>query len=1002
MLNYNLNIIEPLQQEKKNEDVNPYIYWDFDARSIATDNGNLPANSFATMSIYAPNSNCIDVSSDAGNFFFTDPQFITIAAITGSNWAVTGSTTMSLNLVGISFNETDPPIYFYEAVSASVADGNINSVSGSIIMNEFSASEFYNFFISGSVIHWKGNQYNPLVNWKASNFSPVTTTGKVNGYNTLFNIVKDANVQMVNLNELTSSVSSSFNYEYNFGVTSSLSASINNVTGSTTMSFSIPQTGLNVTQQWFNETTTKALLTASFVATDNLPYNITASVINNKGNIKNTKINYFLTGSTPDSYSLYTIPAQYNLVKDEIADITWAGEQTVELTYPVTTSLTDFITNKYAFNQTSSLTGSGQYSGYQVFTNVTESLQLSNSGSTLLVTASVLQEVLTQKFVVNNDEDYNIQGISFIDKVPSLAVSMLVIGGGGGGGASGNRANPDGVGAGGGGGAGGFVQHDLLLIPNKPYTISAMGVGGRGATPTTTGSNGTGTTATVYLPVNLVGAPNQIVQTIIGADGGYTGSNGSSVNINAGRGGESGASSYGLGTGSNAAYYLRNNEQRGGVAGSGDGGNYYGGGGAGTLSSGSTFGVAGINLGGAGGAYADAAQVTGSNTAIYYFQSQSFSLTGSAGNGGFTSSINGTTATALGGGGGGGAGLPSARSGGNGGNGGNGAVILVYSGSARLTVPAGTITTFENGFTQHIITTTGSFSYDYVPVPNPASQPYEWRAELLVVGGGGCGNGDISGGGGAGGYVYAPYTWFDTTKTYNVIVGAGQPSGSAAASGSNSFVFDNTTNRAIAVANGGGKAGPNDGASGGGGSGFGPASGTNAGQAIVGNINIAYYTTASYIQGFAGANSDVSFRHGGGGGGASTTGSAGASEPIGGTALPGSGQGGLGRYSLDFTPVGICGGGQGSNPGTTATGSRAFGGGINTSPSTYDGIPNTGGGGVGLDTVTNGGKGGSGIVQIKYVGTPRATGGVIQTQLASGSYYTLHTFTGSGTFTPLQ
>jgi hypothetical protein len=355
MLNYNLNIIEPLQQEKKNEDFDPYIYWEFDSRGVASDNDNLNERAgFATMSIFAPYSDCIEISRDASGAFSTEPQFVTTASISGSNWPVTGSTTMSLNIVGISANETDFPYYYTEAVSASATLGNINTISGSILKNSFSASEFYNFFIDGNVIHWKANQFNPLVNWKASNFSPVSTTAKISGYNTLFNIVKDENVQLVNLNELTASVSSSFDYAYNFGVTSSLTASVNNVTGSVTMSISISNANVNVSQSWFNEVTTNALLTASFVATNNLPYNITASVINNKGNIHNTQINYFLTGSTPDSYSLFTIPAQYNLVKDEIADITWAGQQTLELTYPVTTSLNDNITNEYAFNQTSS------------------------------------------------------------------------------------------------------------------------------------------------------------------------------------------------------------------------------------------------------------------------------------------------------------------------------------------------------------------------------------------------------------------------------------------------------------------------------------------------------------------------------------------------------------------------------------------------------------------------------------------------------------------------
>jgi hypothetical protein len=993
MLNYNLNINSPLQQAKKNEDVRPPINWDFHSFASASDSTDLSERTFATMSINTPNTNCIQVSIDSGNSFVSDAQADVTASVTGSNWPITGSTTMSLFTAGITYDPLAVDQYFSASVSASGTEIIANpSISASIITNNFLSSEFYRFYVSGSVVHMKGNVFNPLVNWKAQNQSPVTTTGNINGHTASFNIVKDINVPLVNISQVTGSISSSFPYQYNFGVTASLTASINNATGSTSMSISIPQAGINVSQQWLNETTTEAKLTGSFAASNNNPYNITASVTFNKGNIYNSKINFLVTGSTPDSYSLYTIPAQYNLVKDINVNI---------VAFPATSSISGNVFNEYAFNQTSSLTGSGQYSAYQVFAYVTESLELANSGSTTLVTASAVQQTLTQKFAVDNIEDYNITAKSFVDKIPALAASIIVIGGGGGGGCGG--VHPSGgdlpVASGGGGGAGGFVQHDFLIVPNKAYIIESIGVGGRGATTGSftgslafTGSNGTETTVRAYLPANLVGATTQFVEAIIGADGGYTGSNGSNENNNGGAGGKSGASSYALVA---DPYQLRNNEYSGGAGSDGSAG-----GGAGIIAAGQTS-KAGINLGGAPGAgtSTDTTLITGSIAPTFYFQSQSFTITGSGGDGGITSSIDGKNATAFGGGGGGGFG--ASKSGGNGGRGQNGAVIIIYSGSQKLTVPNETITTFTNGFTQHIIKTTGSFSYDYTPVPNPPAQPYQWRAELLVVGGGGCGAGDISGGGGAGGYVYSPYSWFDTSKTYNVTVGEGQPTGSAAPSGSNSFVIDNATSTAIAVANGGGKAGSFDGACGGGGSGFGGL----GGKAIAGLIDLEYVYTASYKQGFNGGNSNDSFRSAGGGGGASTTGSAGIN--FGGGAAANSGAGGLGRYSLDFIPVGLCGGGQGSTPGDEATGSRAFGGGVNvyfgvSGSAVINGIPNTGGGGAGQDTYPSpgGGAGGSGIVQIKYVGTPRATGGQIQTQLASGSYYTLHTFTASGVFSP--
>ena len=974
MLNYNLNINSPLQQAKKNEDVRPDIYWDFHSFASASNSADLPELGFATMSINAPNTNCIQVSSDSGNLFQTDAQASVTASITGSRWPITGSTTMSLGTSGITYDPLAVNQFYSASVSASAAQIAISpSVTGSILTNQFLASEFYRFYVSGSVIHIKGNVYSPLVNWKAQNQSPVTTTGNINGHTASFNIVKDENQLLVSLPQLTGSISSSFDYAYNLGVTASLTASINNSTGSTSMSILIPEAGVNVSQQWFNETTTEAKLTGSFLATNNNPYNITASVIFNKGNIWNSDINLLITGSNPDSYSLYTIPAQYNLVKDanvNISDI------------DVTSSYSIGLSNEYAFNQTSSLTGSGQYSGYQVFTNVTESLQLSNSGSTTLVTASGVQQTLTQRFAVGNIEDYNIQANSFINKIPSLAVSITVIGGGGGGAKN----------IGGGGGAGGYVQSELLMVPNTSYNITEMGVGGNGASASIAAQTGSRTTTTIYLPVNLVGYPNQIVQALMGADGGYSGSNGSLITTNAGAGGKSGASSYAFALG----YYAINNEQNGGTA-----FNTIAGGGGGILTAGGT-GIAGLNLGGGGGACDGGVLITGSIAPTWYFQSQSFTFTGSGGNGGINSSINGQNATALGGGGGGGwGGFNSVES--TGGKGGDGAIILIHSGSQKLTVPAGTITTFENGFTKYIIKTTGSFSYDYVPVPNPSEQPYEWRAELLAVGGGGRGGIDIAGGGGAGGYVYAPYTWFDTTKTYTITVGAGQNSGSLANSGSNSSVVDNA-GVAIVVANGGGsggRGGGKPGGSGGGGASF----DQPGGNALLGTINSAYYTTSSYIQGFAGGRGAIDpYRNGGGGGGAATTGSNGY-QPLGSGPGPDSGAGGQGRYSLDFTPIPICGGGQGSQAGGSNPG-RAFGGGFGVPSSSFgqiNGVANTGGGGAGIDSgnVNEQGSGGSGIVQIKYVGTPRGTGGQIQTQLASGSYYTLHTFTASGTFTPM-
>ena len=114
-----------------------------------------------------------------------------------------------------------------------------------------------------------------------------------------------------------------------------------------------------------------------------------------------------------------------------------------------------------------------------------------------------------------------------------------------------------------------------------------------------------------------------------------------------------------------------------------------------------------------------------------------------------------------------------------------------------------------------------------------------------------------------------------------------------------------------------------------------------------------------------------------GGGGAATHYSSGGSGGLG---------GGGGGASVSGYPVGQ-GGGSARNSGAVGVAGASGGaGGTNTG----------GGGGGGSPTTSNyaGGTGGSGIVILRYLGTQRGTGGTVTTV---GSY-TVHTFTGSGTF----
>jgi hypothetical protein len=351
MLNYNVNYIEPFGRRNRNFLLGEVDYrW---ARTITTAAG-IQSGSiiFATGSIeyvpYAPSTLFVSGTYDEQKIGSGSAlgQPVTIA-ITGSGvWPVTGSNTFSIIIGGnLGFNQS-------RILSLSAVAGNMN-LSGSKISSSFAPVGNQAYNIDFGVNHTKGNIYNPLVKWKTQNTSPVTTTGNVNGYTASFNIVKDENVSLVNLQQVTGSASSSFQYLYNFGVTSSLTASVNNVTGSTTMSFSIPEAGLSVTKEFFNPTTTTAIATGSFVATSDSTYNITASVEFNKGNTSNSDINWKVSSSSEtedlqgNQTNINGVSSSFQLKKD-IA---------VMVNYPeVTSSLSGSYPNNYSFNQTASIT----------------------------------------------------------------------------------------------------------------------------------------------------------------------------------------------------------------------------------------------------------------------------------------------------------------------------------------------------------------------------------------------------------------------------------------------------------------------------------------------------------------------------------------------------------------------------------------------------------------------------------------------------------------------
>lgn len=239
--------------------------------------------------------------------------------------------------------------------------------------------------------------------------------------------------------------------------------------------------------------------------------------------------------------------------------------------------------------------------------------------------------------------------------------------------------------------------------------------------------------------------------------------------------------------------------------------------------------------------------------------------------------------------------------------------------------------------------------------------------EYLVVGGGGGGGGvggnGYGGGGGGGGQVITSSASLEPGSV-SVTIGSG---GTAGASGgtNNGGNGSSSSLGSLATATGGGggaggatspypaRAGSN-GASGGGGSRTAGAGGTGS------------------PGGNGGAGQDASPYVGGGGGGAGGNGATGTAG----------GAGGSGNSVWSSTY-----GAGGSGKAYTSAGAGAAG------------AANTGNGGGGAATGNTasyaGGAGGSGVVRIRYAGSPVATGGTIT---ESGGY-TYHTFTSDGTFT---
>jgi len=364
MLNLNLNtLLTRLRELPPEKSAIDYVY----SMRTFVSAGFLEPEAFATMSIeanpYQPFTLYITGSDESGNV--TSGSLIgvpVIVAISGSGeWPLTGSVESKIFVTNnFGFNLT-------EKLVLSEAEGNLN-LSGSIISTSFAPEDKRPYVIFGTVTHTKGNIFNPDINWQVVNVSPVSNTLPVNGYTSSVSFVKDEFVPLFAISEITGSEEGSFMYLYNLGVTASMEADINNVTGSTTMSFNSPQAGINEVFEFFNPDTTKAIATASFLADNDNPYDFTASVEYNKGNIYDNNLNWkaLQTSTTEDlegnGTNLNGVSSSFKIDKD-IANKVDISE--------VTGSVDGTFTNEYSFNQTASLT--------QNVNNVTGSVTMSIS-----------------------------------------------------------------------------------------------------------------------------------------------------------------------------------------------------------------------------------------------------------------------------------------------------------------------------------------------------------------------------------------------------------------------------------------------------------------------------------------------------------------------------------------------------------------------------------------------------------------------------------------------
>lgn len=1014
-LNVNYNLTETLKGKGKYDA--GYVSWSYVDRTVTNANPNGIGMTYATMSIYwtpfAPDVLHVSQSGASGSLAGgVKIGFPYTTMLTGSGvWPTTGSNQFSIFITNNQGASTGSSLLM------TAAAGNMN-LSGSVISASFTSFDDKAVNIIGQTIHTKGNIYSPLVTYNLANVSVVSNTSPVNNNQSAsFNIVKDQNIKLFGFQNVTGSTSQSFDYAFNFGVTSSLTSSIeSNATGSTTMSLSIPEAGVNVLSKFYNPSSAGTkIITGSFVATTDNPYTINATIEYNKGNLSTSSINYIASASSitkgleGNGTNLNGVSSSFKIVKDVNVEKAYIAE--------VTGSKSGTYNNDYAFNQTASIISNVN----NTTGSVTMSLSIPEAGiftSSLFFNPNTTTAFISAAFEAqSNVSSYNITA-SIINNKGNLSnanINYLAT-------ASNMATNA--------------VTASFQI--RKDATVKMVGVDDMLNGTSGTFNNTYAFNITASFSGSFTSSWGDIFSSSLRTNRFYfaipeTGfvseSISSPVNWTSSFVATTDSSSYNI-TASCLAYsssviLVQANAIQGNF-----------------ISGSDVVAITGLNFNRANlGRYSSSLSFyTSSLENAGNFVQKTLFVTGGEVPTTYVRAISNLDKNYFpypy---------IPTYNIDAQGSE-----TTLAYWGKPSMYITGSASTTYISGsnITIHYLGagTTASFSASVVPTTASAL-----LAQTLTVGGGGRGGikegpetgvpgGQyvFSAGGGAGGYILAN-NYFEYGKTYNIVVGAGAPrydgnpiTVATAQSGSDSYIYDNT-GKTIQLSKGGGNGGPVTGSGwegadrdlygaggrrGGSGGGGGYISGQSknelGNESITGSVSNPFEIYGAF-EGNSGGTAYtpffptpfIAYAVAGGGGGAFTGGGDNKSDVNG-------GNGGWGNYDLSFTPTGVAGGGAGANRGANATASLAFGGGdgqrytISGSLSACDGVDGTGGGGGGLISgslqpgqapfnYTT--KGGSGKVQIRYKSnSPLATGGVIESGSISGSLYILHTFTASGQF----